>query len=101
MGPYQLVFYTGGEEDYVVIVSPILDPEDFCLPEYSVTQRMDIGDAGDFPADVCLCMDCGFPEPDIEPDEGPLVEHYKTVSQLGDDGWLEADFEDRISGWEE
>jgi hypothetical protein len=79
MGPYQLVFYTGGREDYVVIVSPGLNPEDFCLPGYSVAQQMDIGDAKDFPADVCLRADNGFHEPDIEPDEGPLVEQYENL----------------------
>ena len=98
MGPYQLVFYTGSGEDYVVIVSPGLDPEDFCLPGYSVAHQMDIGDAGDFPADVNLRVDYRFPEPDIEPDEGPLVEEYENASRLGEDGWLESAFEDRICG---
>ena len=78
-----------------------LHPEDFCLPGYNIAQQMDIGDAGDFPADVNLRVDYGFPEPDIEPDEGPLVEQYENASRLGDDGWLEADFEDRISGYGE
>ena len=40
-------------------------------------------------------------EPAIEPDEGPLVEQYENATRLGDDGWLEAAFEDSISGWEE
>ena len=78
-----------------------LHPEDFCLPGYSVAQQMDIGDAGDFPADVTLRVDCAFPEPDIEPDEGPLVEAYENASSLGEDGWLESAFEDRISGYGE
>lgn len=100
-GPYRLVFYTGSGEDYLVIVSPGLDPEDFCLPGYAIAQIMDIGDAGEFPADVTLRVDYRFPGPDVEPDEGPLVEQYENASRLGDDGWLESAFEDRISGRDE
>ena len=36
---------------------------------------------------------------DIEPDEGPLVEQYENSSRLHDDDWLEAAYEDSISGW--
>ena len=34
----------------------------------------------------------------MKPDEGPLVEQFENASRLGDDDWLEAAFEDRISG---
>ena len=35
---------------------------------------------------------------DIEPDEGPLVEQYENSTRLHDDDWMEAAYEDRISG---
>jgi hypothetical protein len=72
--------------------------EEFCQPGYELANEMDIGDAGDFPADIILRPEYGFPEPDMEPDEGPLVEQFENASRLGDDDWLEAAFEDRISG---
>ncbi len=46
--------------------------------------------------------DGNFPDPDIEPDEGPLTEQYENAERLGDDNWLEAAYEDRVSGfWED
>ena len=101
MGPYRLAHYTGKGCEYVVIVSPGLDLEEFCQKGYALANVMDIGDAGDFPADVILRPEYGFPESDLEPDEGPLVEQFENVSRLGDDDWLEAAFEDRISGYGE
>ena len=62
---------------------------------------MEIWKAGDFPADVILRPEQASLEPDTEPDEGPLVEQYENASRLHDDDWLEAGFEDRISGWGE
>ena len=101
MGPYRLAHYTGKGSEYVVIVSPGLDLEEFCKPGYELANEMDIGDAGDFPADIILRPEYGFPEPDMEPDEGPLVEQFENASRLGDDDWLEAAFEDSISGFSE
>jgi hypothetical protein len=99
--PYRLAHYTGNGGDYFVFVSPGFDPEEFSQPGYELADVMDIAGAGDFPADVILRPEYGFSEPDMEPDEGPLVEQFENASRLGDDDWLEAAFEDSISGFGE
>ncbi len=99
--PFQLALYAADGDTYVVILSPDGDPQAFCLPGYEIVHVMDIDDAGDFPLDVILSPEHDFPEPDSEPDEGPFVEQYENASRLHDDDWLEAAYEDRISGWEE
>ncbi|HKJ40082.1 MAG TPA: hypothetical protein VJ972_14995 [Anaerolineales bacterium] len=101
LGPYLLAHYVSNTDDYVVIVSPELDPLEFCKPGYEVVHTLEIWRAGDFPADVILRPDREFQEAAREPDEGPLVEQYENASHLGDDGWLEAAYEDRISGLNE
>jgi len=98
---FLLAHYLSEEEEYVVIVSPGADPQDFCRPGYQLFQTLPIWNAGDFPLDLPLRPDEEQPEPDLEPDEGPLVEQYENAARLGDDNWLEAAFEDSISGWEE
>jgi len=70
-------------------------------PGYEVARTLEIWKAGDFPADVILRPDHEYQEAEIEPDEGPLVEQYENASRLGDDGWLEAAFEDSLSSWDE
>ena len=101
IGPYILTHYVSEVDEYVVIVSPEIDPEEFCKPGYEVAHTLEIWKAGDFPADVILRPDHEYQEAEIEPDEGPLVEQYENASRLGDDGWLEAAMEDSISGWDE
>lgn len=103
LGPYVLAHYLSDPGEYLVIVSPGLDPQEFCQPGYELAHTKDIGQAGDFPADVPLYnIGANHAEPDTEPDEGPLVEQYENASRLHDDDWLEAGFEDRISGaWDE
>ena len=101
IGPYILTHYVSEEDEYVVIVSPEIDPEEFCKPGYEVARTLEIWKAGDFPADVILFPEHEFFEADTEPDEGPLVEQYENASRLGDDDWLEAGIEDQISGWGE
>lgn len=102
LGPYILAHYIASDGDsYVVIVSPELDPQEFCQPGYELTDTLEIWEAGDFPADVILHPEYGFPEPDTEPDEGPLTEQYENASRLGDDDWLEAAYEDRTNGGDE
>ncbi len=96
-----LAHYTSDSDEYVVIVSPELDPQEFCKPGYEVARTLPIWKAGDFPADVILRPDHEYQEAEIEPDEGPLVEQYENAARLGDDGWLEAAYEDSISGWDE
>lgn len=98
---FQLAHYLSEGDEYVVIVSPDSDPQDFCRPGYQLFQTLPIWNADDFPTDMPLRPDEGQAEPAIEPDEGPLVEQYENATRLGDDGWLEAAFEDSISGWEE
>ena len=101
IGPYLLAHYISENDEYVVIVSPELAPEEFCKPGYEVAHILEIWKAGDFPADVILRPDYEYQELDTEPDEGPLVEQYENASRIGDDGWLEASMEDQISGWDE
>lgn len=101
LGPYILAHYISASDEYVVIVSPELDPQEFCKPGYEVARTLEIWRAGEFPADVPLRADYEYQDADTEPDEGPLVEQYENASRLGDDSWLEAAFEDSISGWSE
>lgn len=102
LGPYLLAHYIASDgDDYVVIVSPEIDPQEFCQPGYVLTDAIEIWEAGEFPADVFLRPEHNYLEPDTEPDEGPLTEQYENASRLGDDDWLEAAHEDRTSGWDE
>ncbi|MBI5933825.1 MAG: hypothetical protein HY867_08965 [Chloroflexi bacterium] len=100
-GSHLLAHYVSDLGEYVVILSPDLDPQEFCRPGYELTCTLEIGNAGDFPVDVILRPEQAFYERDTEPDEGSLVEQYENASRLHDDDWLEAGFEDRISGWDE
>ena len=103
IGPYILAHYIASDGDnYVVLVSPELDPQEFCQPGYVVTDTLEVWNAGEFPADVILRPEQGeFDDSHIEPDEGPLTEQYENASRLGDDNWLESAFEDGVSGWDE
>jgi hypothetical protein len=102
LGPYILAHYIASSgDDYVVLVSPELDPQEFCQPDYTLADTIEVWEAGEFPADVPLRPEYGYAEPGIEPDEGPLVEEYENASRLGDDNWLEAAYEDNISSPEE
>lgn len=101
LGPYILAHYVSEEDEYVVILSPGLDPQEFCQPDYEVARTLEIWNAGDFPADEILHPEHNFHEPETEPDEGPLVEQYENAARLHDDDWLEASFEDQISGWQD
>jgi len=103
IGPYILAHYIASDGDeYVVLVSPELDPQEFCQSGYELTDTLEVWGAGEFPADVILRPESGdFDDSHIEPDEGPLTEQYENASRLGDDNWLEAAYEDDVSGWEE
>jgi hypothetical protein len=101
VGPYLLTHYASGKDEYVVIVSPGVDPQEFCEPGFEVTRTLEIWNAGAFPLDVILSPEGEFDEEDTEPGEGPLVEQYENASRLGDDDWLEARIEGDISGWGE
>ena len=82
----------------MVIVSPELDPREFCKPGYEVVHTLEIWRAGDFPADVILRPDKDMLEAEIEPEVSPLIDQFQSMTRAHDDGWLEADYEDRISG---
>jgi hypothetical protein len=99
--PFLLAHYVTDVDDYVVIVAPGIDPEEFCQPGYELADTIEVWEADDFPANVPLCPEYGDAEGDIEPDEGPLVEQFENASRLGEDGWLEADYEDRTSTFED
>jgi len=98
---HRLVHYVSGSDEYVVIVSPDNDPDDFCRPGFALAHILDIQAAHEFPTDVILRPEQEYQETEIEPDEGPLVEQYENAARLGEDDWLEAALEDSISGWGE
>ena len=98
---YLLAHYASANDAYAVIVSPSSDAQEFCRAGYHLAITLEIGNARDFLTDVILRPDQDFFEAEIEPDEGPLVEQYENASRLGDDSWLEAAYEDRVSGWGE
>jgi hypothetical protein len=100
-GPHLLTHYTSEFDEYVVIVSPELDPQEFCKSGYEVARTLEIWNAGDFPADIILRPEEEFQDLDIEPDEGPLVEQYENAARMHDDDWLEGAYEDRSGTWEE
>ena len=98
---YVLAHFEAANDQYVVIVSPENDPKTFCRPGYRLAMTLEIGNARDFPTNVILRPDNDSFEAEIEPDEGPLVEQYENAARVGDDSWLEAAYEDQISGWGE
>jgi hypothetical protein len=93
-GPYLLAHYIGNAADYVVLVSPELDPEEFCQPGFQVAHTLEVWNADDFPADMPLIP--AFSP--VDPDERPVLKEPETASDAHADDWLEANFEDRISG---
>jgi hypothetical protein len=64
-------------------------------------RTLGISNASLFPINILLRPEGLGQDLDIEPDEGPLVEQYENASRVGDDGWLEAAYEDSVSGWDE
>ena len=93
-GPYLLVHYVGDTADYVVLVSPELEPEEFCQPGFQVAHTLEVWNADDFPADMPL-IPAYSP---ADPDERPMLKEPESASAARADDWLEASFEDRISG---
>jgi hypothetical protein len=99
--PFILAHFVSDAGAYLVLVSPGCDPLDFCQPGYELAHTIEVHGADEFPVDIPLRPEYEYPEPDTEPDEGPLTEQYENASRLGDDDWMEAAYEDRISGWDE
>jgi hypothetical protein len=98
---YLLAHYSSQEEEYVVIVSSEFHPEAFCRPGYELVRTLGISNASLFPINILMRPEGLGQDLDIEPDEGPLVEQFENSSRLHDDDWLEASYEDSVSGWDE
>lgn len=98
LGPYLLAYYEAANDEYVVIVSPSSDPKQFCRAGYQLVCTLEIGNATDFPTNVILRPDHEHLEAMIERKPTPVMGQSQTVSRVQDDAWLEAAFEDRVSG---
>lgn len=101
IGPYVLAHYVSDADEYVVIVSPELNPQKFCKPGYEVARTLEIWRADEFPVDVILCPERESFEAERKPYPGPLIEQLQEVTRLHEDDWLESAYEDRVSGWSE
>lgn len=101
VGAYILAHYTSETDEYVVIVSPDFDPQEFCKDGYALARTLEIGKADGFPVDMILRPDREYSEAEIGPEEGPLVKQFENASRIDEDSWLEAAYEDSISGWGE
>ena len=96
--PYLLAYYEAANDEYgeyVVIVSPISDPKQFCRAGYQLVCMLEIGNARDFPTNVILRPDQGFLEAILDPNQAPLVEHSRQIEKRGEDAWLESAYEER------
>ena len=96
--PHVITHFMSDTDEYVVIVSPEFDPKEFCRPGYEIVHELEIWRAGEFPADVILLPDRDISEMEIEPDLSPILDPFKTITRAHQDDWLEAAYEDRISG---
>ncbi len=92
--------YVSRKDEYVVIVSPEIDPREFCKPGYEILHELEIWRAGAFPADVILRPERDGLEVEIKPDLSPLLDQFQSMTRVPEDHWLEATFEDQISGWD-
>jgi hypothetical protein len=95
---YLLAHYEAANDEYVVIVSPLSDPKQFCRAGYQLVCTLEIGNATDFPTNIILRPDHDHLEAMIERNPVPVVGQSQTVSGAREDDWLEAAFEDAVSG---
>jgi len=95
---FLLVRYVSPADQYLMIIPPGSNVEDFCQAGYQITQRLGIPHAGGFPIGVALREQHDFPKPGPDPDDEAPVKHSERSAQLHADEWLEGEFEDRISG---
>lgn len=54
---YRVVLYinTATQQEYIVIVSPLQNPQDYCEPGFKIAATLEIvGDAGALPCDRAL-----------------------------------------------
>jgi len=98
LGPYLLAYYEAVNDEYVVIVAPSSDPKQFCQAGYQQVCTLEIGNAIDFPTNVILRPDYDHLETMIARNPVPVVGQSQTVSRAREDDWLEAAFEDAVSG---
>lgn len=87
---YLLAHYGAKGNEYVVILSPVSHPEDFCRPGYPLMRIVEIGNAVDFPTGVILRPEATVSETTIKPETGPLVKHHEIATPVNEDSWLEA-----------
>ena len=97
-GPFLLAYYESANDEYVVIVSPSSNPGQFCRTGYRLVCTLEIGNAADYPTNVILRPDQEHLEAMIERKPVPVIGQAQTVSPMPEDAWLEAAFEDRVSG---
>ena len=99
--PFLLAYYEAMNDEYdeyVVIVSPSSDPQQFCRSGYQLVCTLEIGNARDYPTNVVLRPDQESMDAMIERKPVPIIGHTQTASRMPEDAWLEAAFEDRVSG---
>jgi hypothetical protein len=92
---YLLAYYTGADDEYVVIVCPSSDPKQFCRAGYQLVCTLQIENATDFPTNVILRPDHEFLETILDPSRTPLVGHSQKIETPGEDEWLESAYEER------
>lgn len=95
---YLLAYYTGADDEYVVIVCPSSDPKQFCRAGYQLVCTLQIENATDFPTNVILRPDHEHLEAMIERKPAPTIGQSQIMSRAQEDDWLEAAFEDAVSG---
>jgi hypothetical protein len=101
LGPYLLAYYEAVNDEYdeyVVIVSPSSDPQQFCRAGYHLVCTLEIGNATDFPTNVILRPDHEQLEAMIEHKPAPIIGQSQIISRAQEDDWLESAFEDAVSG---
>jgi hypothetical protein len=96
--PFLLALYHAASDEYVVIVSPASNPRQFCRAGYRLVGTMEVGNAADFPVNVILRPNHDHLEAMIEEKPGPVIAQSKSNGRAHEDAWLEAAFEDRVSG---
>ena len=97
LGRYLLAYYEAANDEYVVIVSPSYDPQQFCRAGYQLICTLEIGNATDFRTNAILRPDHESLEAILDPSRTPLVEHSQKIETPGEDEWLESAYEERTN----
>ena len=93
-----LAYYQAANDAYVLIVSSSSDPEHFCQAGYQLVCTIEIGNAAVYPRNVILRSDHEHLPARIEPKPAPVFGPSQIISRAREDDWLEAAFEDAVSG---